>query len=185
MPEFETTSRAAALDMTAAHAALVARGESARPSATVDKRTGAVKPSAAELAKEVHITWKKDNPAPEFETTSRATLVRHATRHYVDRVQAVNPSAAADGANPSSMRVVDPNTGAVSVATRVPSALDLGHEKQHFVSEQMAASGATDVALTSGGGWHTHVQTFLPRPFRKHFRGQHPALAAVGRGDSP
>jgi hypothetical protein len=168
--DYTSTQSAAARDVISATAALVAAGGSARPSAS----DGA---AASRLAKEDHLTWTKDYPHPEFETTQRAGFARYAARHYAEREPPCDPSAAAGGLGHARTMTVVADDGTVRAATRVASGLDLGHAAPHFVTESMRQTGTADVKLTKMGGWTRHVHTLAPRPYQKFFKGDHKALS--------
>ena len=167
--DYTSTQSAAALKLVADHAALTRAGGSARPS-------GADGAAASQLAKEDHIVWAHDDPAPRFDTTHRATLPAYPARAYAERAPPCDPSAAGGGLTKSRALAVVAEDGALSSTTRVASGLDFGHAAPVFVTEAMRASGATAVALTRAGGFTRHLQPLEPRPFTRFYKGPHEAL---------
>lgn len=147
--------------------ALLASGGSARPSGTQ---------AASLLAKEDHMWFSKDYPTPEFETTQEVGLPRHPTKNYAERQPICDPYAVAGKGGYARTMSVLREDGSVAETTRVASGLDLGHVAPLFVSEAMRQANTTEVKLTKIGGWNRNIHSFAPRPFQRHYKGDHPAL---------
>ena len=167
--DYTSTQAAAQLGVIKATAALIAAGGSARPSGT----EGA---AASLLAKEDHMWFSKDYKTPEFETTQNVSFPQHPAKVYRERVPPCDPSAGKDGLGHARTMSVVGEDGSVAQTTRVASGLDLGHSAPVFVTEMMRQTGTADVKLTKMGGWNRNIHTLAPRPFQRHFKGDHPAL---------
>ena len=101
-----------------------------------------------------------------------------AQNPYTDenRVHEVDPSAVG-GKQPTTLRVTRAD-GTLREISRVPSAIDLGHDDYFLQSQYMAANEADRVWLTRVGGWKTHTVSFVPA-LRPKFAANkdHPAAA--------
>jgi hypothetical protein len=167
---YVSTQAAAQLEVIKATAELIAAGGSARPS-------GKEGQAASLLAKEDHMWFSKDYKTPEFETTSRVGFPAYPQKNYLERVPPCDPSAGKGGLGHARTMSVVGEDGSVTETTRVASGLDLGHAAPLFVSEMMRQTGTADVKLTKMGGWNRNIHTLAPRPFQRHFKGQHAALS--------
>jgi hypothetical protein len=139
--------------------------------------------NAAELAKEVHI--QLGTHPRLLDSDYRSNMIDYRTQvpeaanpyKHENRVHEVDPSANADekGVNPWVLKVQGAD-GELKEIHKVKSAIDFGHDDYIVRSCYMDQTNTKEARLTSAGGWHTNVASFVPtlRP-RFEANKKHPA----------
>jgi hypothetical protein len=138
--------------------------------------------TASEFAKRTHVRLGYDGIP--LSTVQRDTMVRHPQAAYDNPVQSVDPSAVTAGAKDQTRLAVTTATGAVREISRVKSAVDFGHDDQHFISITMGLQHTAQPKMVRQLGvphaLHSyHIEPYVPSygTLRYSVNEGHPALA--------